>query len=116
MAGPLAGWIASVLCIAIWIKTGDPVWGALARAGAWLNVLNLIPVWVLDGGSAVLALGRSERLLLVAVAAVATYRLFTKDMPSETSRLIGAYYAALLVGLGAILQLVPGEGILPRAR
>jgi len=130
LAGPLAGWIASAFCIVIWFKTGDPVWGALARAGAWLNVLNLIPIWVLDGGSAALALDRSGRFLLVAIglalglilhevlffvlSAVAIYRLFTKDMPPEPSRIITAYYAILLVALGGILQLVPGQGIISR--
>lgn len=37
-------------------------WAALARAGAWLNVLNLIPLWVLDGGQAMSALGKLERI------------------------------------------------------
>jgi len=38
------------VCVLLWWKTGNGLWAALARAGAWLNVLNLIPVWLLDGG------------------------------------------------------------------
>src|SRR5205807_6480876 len=50
LAGPLAGFLASVACAVLWLQTGNPLWAALARAGAVLNLLNLIPVWVLDGG------------------------------------------------------------------
>ena len=40
----------------------------LARAGAVLNLLNLIPVWVLDGGQAAGVLGLMERAALLAMA------------------------------------------------
>jgi Zn-dependent protease len=127
LAGPLAGWIASAVCVAIWWKTGGPIWAALARVGAWLNVLNLIPVWVFDGGSAAYALGRIERLLLLAaslalglilhepvfyfLAAGALYRLFTHDLPAHPSKMITAYYLTLLVCLGGILHFIPGQGL-----
>ena len=127
LAGPLAGWIASALCVAIWWKTGGPIWAALARVGAWLNVLNLIPVWVFDGGSAAYALGRVERLLLLFgslalglmlhepvfyfLAAGALYRLFTNDLPVQPSKMIAAYYLTLLCCLGAVLHFIPGQGI-----
>jgi hypothetical protein len=52
LAGPLAGFFASLACAALWWQTHNPYWGALARVGAMLNLLNLIPVWVLDGGQA----------------------------------------------------------------
>src|SRR5437763_9799064 len=56
LAGPLAGTIAAALCAIIWRETGNQLWAALARASAWLNILNLMPVWVLDGGQAAAAL------------------------------------------------------------
>jgi Zn-dependent protease len=124
LAGPLAGWLASAVCLLIWWKTGDSLWAALARSSAWLNILNLIPVWILDGGSAITALGRLERALLLLgslalgitlgeavfyfVAAGAAYRLFTKDVPETPSRMIAAYYLALVVCLGLVLHAVPG--------
>lgn len=127
LAGPLAGWIASVICVAIWWKTGMPLWAGLARIGAWLNILNLIPVWVLDGGSAATALGRLERVLLLMaslalwlilgenvfflVAAGATYRLFTKDVPENPSRSVAAYYLVVLVLLAVILRVTPDQTI-----
>jgi Zn-dependent protease len=65
LAGPFAGFLASVACALIWYQTQDSIWAALAYSGAWLNLLNLIPVWVLDGGHAVLALGKTERFILL---------------------------------------------------
>jgi len=68
LAGPLAGLLASFACLAIWWETGDPLWAGLTRAGAWLNLMNLIPVWVLDGGQATNALDRNGRWSLLAAA------------------------------------------------
>lgn len=126
LAGPLAGWVAAAVCLLLWWRTGDNLWGALARSGAWLNVLNLTPVWVLDGGQAAEVLGRSHRLWLLAAGTVlwiglgegvfflivagAVYRLFSKDMPERSSYSTAVYYVALLVLLGFVLRMVPGHG------
>ena len=125
LAGPLAGWIAAAACALIWLKTGNGVWVALARAGAWLNVLNLIPVWVLDGGQAMAALDKSERYVLLTaclclwlllgesafflVAAGVVYRVFTKDLPDHSSHFTTAYYVAVLTSLGLLMKLMPGQ-------
>lgn len=124
LAGPFAGWIASVICLAIWWKTGDALWAGLARVSAWLNVLNLIPLWILDGGTAVSALGRTQRFLLstvglalwlflgetlfLIVGAGAAFRAFTKDLPEQPSQMITIYYVAVMVCLGIVLHIVPG--------
>jgi Zn-dependent protease len=124
LAGPLAGLLAAVACLILWWKTGNALWAALARAGAWLNLLNLIPVWVLDGGQATNALGKNARILLLCtcslcwyvfgesayflVACGVTYRLFTKDLPEESSGKIAGYFVFLIVALGAVMSLVPG--------
>jgi Zn-dependent protease len=126
LAGPLAGWISAAVCLLLWWKTGDGLWAALARAGAWLNVMNMIPVWVLDGGQAVLALGKMQRVILLTagvllwlalgesvfllVAAGATYRLFTKDLPETSSTPMTAYFIAVMILLGLLLRAVPGHG------
>jgi Zn-dependent protease len=73
LAGPLAGCLAAGACALIWRQTGIPLWAALARVGAWFNVLNLIPVWIFDGASAARALRKTECLLLLAVSAVLGY-------------------------------------------
>ncbi len=54
------GGVRSALVAELAIRSGQ----ALARVGAVLNLLNLIPIWVLDGGQAVLALSKMDRILL----------------------------------------------------
>src|SRR5882757_11177917 len=50
LAGPCAGAIGAAACALAWWQTGDGFWVGLASLTAMLNLLNLIPVWVLDGG------------------------------------------------------------------
>ena len=125
LAGPLAGWLASAGCLFLWWQTGSPIWAALARASAWLNALNLIPVWVLDGGQAARALDQSGRIavlttalamwlllgqgIFLLVAIGAGYRLFTKDLPPQPSMWITIYFCALMVSLGMVLYLLPPQ-------
>lgn len=130
LAGPLAGVIAAIACGLMWWKTGNPLWAALARSGAWLNVLNLIPVWMLDGGQAALALSKLERIALVTlclalwlflgenvfflVALGAGYRVFTKDTPPQPSLGTSFYFAAVLICLGVVMRMMPGHGFGPQ--
>jgi Zn-dependent protease len=123
LAGPLAGWFAAAVCLFLYGRTHQALWAALARTGAALNILNLIPVWMLDGGQAALALARTERILLLAaslglwlvsgesifflVTMGVTWRLFTKDLPPEPSWSTLAYYIALLAALAWILHATP---------
>jgi len=128
LAGPLAGWIAAAICFLLYAQTNDPLWAALARTGAVLNILNLIPVWVLDGGQAVGVLSAVERAALLAtslglwyytgegifffVSAGVTWRLFTAwkskdDSPQQSDWSTWAYYAALLIALAVILHATP---------
>jgi Zn-dependent protease len=127
LAGPLAGFFASVVCAVLWWQTGNPLWAGLARAGAFLNLLNLIPVWVLDGGQAALALSKTERILLLTaclalwlvlgesifflVALGAGYQVFMAgDLPAHPSRATAVYFASVLAALGVVLRLMPGQG------
>jgi Zn-dependent protease len=126
LAGPLAGLIGSAVCMAIFWRTGNSFWLALARFNACLNVLNLLPIWVLDGGQAALALNKTGRIILLTaaialwlilgegifflVAAGATYRLFTKDLSDQSNRIATAYYVAVLACLGIVLHFAPGHG------
>ena len=123
LAGPMAGCLGAVVCALIWLKTGDALWLGLASLSAMLNVLNLIPIWVLDGSQAIIALNRNERIVLSAaavlmaayfsqplfllVAAGAAYRLFTKDIPQAPSHAATAYYLIVLAALGYLIALAP---------
>jgi hypothetical protein len=44
LAGPLWGLGASLAALGMHLLTGSGVWGAIAQAGAWINLLNLIPI------------------------------------------------------------------------
>ena len=58
LAGPAAGALASLACWAIGSATNSSLFHALAYAGFFLNLFNLIPIGILDGG----AIWRSYRL------------------------------------------------------
>jgi Zn-dependent protease len=49
-AGPIAGTIASLATLILFLITDDPVYLLIAYAGFIINLLNLLPVGVLDGG------------------------------------------------------------------
>jgi Zn-dependent protease len=123
LAGPLAGWLGAATCGLVWWKTGNHLWAGLAHFTALINVLNLIPIWVLDGGQAIPALSKTGRIVLLCsclvlsiflkepifllVAGGAAYRLFDKPMPIGPSRITTAYFVAVLTALGLVLWLVP---------
>lgn len=76
LAGPLWGLGAAAAAYAVALASGSPAWAAIARAGAWLNLFNLLPIWQLDGGRGFRALSRGQRgivALTIAVAWVATH-------------------------------------------
>jgi Zn-dependent protease len=134
LAGPFAGLLASAACAVIFWRTGYPLWAALASVGAWLNALNLIPIFMLDGGQAVLALNRVGRGALIVIsvaiayitgqltfyliAAGAAYRVFTAiregDEPQESSTRILFFYTALLAALALLMHSMPGHGSFSR--
>src|SRR5882762_60969 len=123
LAGPLAGCLGAAGCGLLWWKTGNNLWAGLAHFTVLINVLNLIPIWVLDGGQAIPALSKTERIVLLCsclllsiflkepifhlVAGGAAYRLFDKAMPTAPSRFITGYFVAVLTLLGLVLWLVP---------
>jgi Zn-dependent protease len=125
LAGPLAGLLASVVCTAVWFYTGNNIWAALARSSAWLNIVNLTPLWVLDGGQAANALDKAQRIMvlvacallgayvwdisLAIVGAGTVYRLFTDDLPPQGSPRVTAYFIGVLAALALVLHLVPGR-------
>jgi Zn-dependent protease len=128
LAGPLAGFFASAVCAVLWWQTGNPLCAGLARVGAILNLLNLIPVWALDGGQAALALSKMERIaLLVACVALGLalgqnifflvalgfgyQAFFAGNLPARPSRATAVYFGAVLTALGVMIRLMPGHGL-----
>ncbi len=125
LAGPLWGLGAVVAAYGLFAATGWPILAALTRAGAWLNLFNLLPVWQLDGGRGFRALARRERwlatLLLAAcslasgeslallLALAAGVRTVMGEAPPTSDRRAFAEYALLALALTALCAIeVPG--------
>src|SRR6184192_3391801 len=68
IGGPMLGTMGAAVCEAIHLATGNPLFGALAYTGFFLNLFNLAPVGFLDGGRIVTAL--SPWLWLVGLVVV----------------------------------------------
>jgi len=123
LAGPAAGLFAAYIAAALFWQTGNPLWAALARTGAWLNLLNLIPVWILDGAGAILPLDKMGRLsllvfsallfwwsgqvVLLLLAAGFAWQLYRKQIPDDGSVAVQLYFAALLAALAGLLHATP---------
>lgn len=56
IAGPIFGALGALFCELVYLATGNPLFRALAYFGFWLNLFNLMPIGILDGGRVVTAL------------------------------------------------------------
>jgi len=116
LAGPLFGFLSGLMAYGVFLSTGRGVWLAVAQFAGWLNLLNLIPVLIFDGGSAMNALGKQGRWAVLAVSlalwiilheylflfvALGTgYRIWKRDFPAEPKQGIAYYFIALIVANG----------------
>ena len=125
LAGPLAGACGAALCGVLWLQTQERLWIALASFSAFINLMNMIPVWRLDGGQAIAAIGRAgcigiavaalvfaayfSQPLLLLVAGGALYRAFAKEQPAEmlSGNGVTAYFIVLLAVLAYLSALAP---------
>jgi Zn-dependent protease len=51
LAGPAAGGLAAAVCWGVASATGSSLLHALAYAGFFLNLINMLPIGILDGGA-----------------------------------------------------------------
>jgi len=116
LAGPLFGFISGLISYGIFLSTGHGVWLAVAHVAGWLNLLNLIPVFIFDGASALNAVGLQGRLALLLVSLVmwymlrenlfllvalgTGYRIWKRDFPPEPRQGIAYYFIALAIANG----------------
>lgn len=56
IGGPMLGTLGAGICYLVYLATNNPLFGALAYTGFFLNLFNLMPVGFLDGGRIVTAL------------------------------------------------------------
>jgi Zn-dependent protease len=91
VAGPVAGGIAALACLVYGAAVGSDLLLALAYAGFFLNLINLLPIGILDGGHIL----RSWRVLRAGGGSTS---------PVEARRL-GGVVAAYSVALAAALAI-----------
>ncbi len=123
LAGPFAGLLTALVCGGIALATGSPLFSALAHVGAWLNVLNLVPVLGLDGAQATYAMDRTQRWLIFAtgliffgllhewvflfVAIGMAWRLWGGGFAEKPSTRTMVRYVLLLFALGLVIYRFP---------
>lgn len=124
LAGPLWGFAAALVCFLIAIGLHSPLFAALAKVGAWINLFNLVPVWQLDGSRAFRSLTRMHRWVAVAgvaasfafsrepwlllILVVGAFRAFGKDAAEEPDSQALGEYLFLTVALSA-LTMIPAN-------
>jgi Zn-dependent protease len=123
LAGPEWGLAAALFAFALYAFTGYQLWAAVARAGAWINLFNLIPVWQLDGARGLRTLDRNQTWMLaflsagmwlwvqdgmlLILTALMVYRAFTtRNQPDEPDWNGFIRFAGLITVL-SILCLIP---------
>lgn len=127
LAGPLAGAVGAAFCGLMWLRTQDRLWIALASFSAFINLMNLIPLWRLDGGQAIAAVDRAGRVviavaslllaayfsqpLLLLVAGGAAFRAFGNEPSADIPRSYGViiYFIALLAVLAYLSTMQPTQ-------
>lgn len=125
-AGPVVGSIAALLCIPLYLSTGNRVFMALAYTGFFLNLFNLIPVHPLDGGRIVTAISPKLWFLGIPLLTAAAIKFFNPviiiflilgiselykyyknpkkeyyEMPTSTKLIFTLVYFGLIAVLGA---------------
>jgi len=113
LAGPLFGLVAAMACWGIFAFTHlgptvaargryGPIFLVLANVGAWINFINLLPIFGLDGAQASLALSRLQRAMIAGTCLLffgltANVGRFGSDMVGPNTQWI-----FLIVGLGMV--------------
>ncbi len=73
LAGPIYGLGAALVSLGLWQITELPIFAAIAGVGAWINLFNLLPFGSLDGGRAMQAMSRIEKIACIVCVGVAWY-------------------------------------------
>ena len=123
LAGPFFGLLTAVACGAAAIATHNPLWSALAHVGAWLNLINLMPILGLDGAQATYSLDRTQRWLVLATALIffgvlhegpfafvaigMAWRLWRGGYAEKPSTRTLVRFVLLLFALGVVIYVFP---------
>jgi len=128
LAGPTFGLLFAGVCGGIARWRGETIdtpglWSALAHVSAWLNLLNLIPVYIFDGEKAATALDRMQRWLVLATTLIffgmlheipflllgvgMAWRLWRDDGSEKPHSKTLAHFVLLMFLLGMIMYVFP---------
>ncbi|MFN0059530.1 MAG: site-2 protease family protein [Planctomycetota bacterium] len=115
LAGPVAGLLTAALVFAVFVATELPVFGAIAKFGAIVNLFNLLPMPPLDGGAGIRSLNIPQRWFLafvicgawmltnegylVLILLLAVVRCFQPRVPKAGDLPGLALYAGLVIAL-----------------
>jgi Zn-dependent protease len=118
LAGPFFGFLSGLIAYGIYSATHQMIWLAVAQFAGWLNLINLIPVGIFDGGAALTALGQQQRLMILAVclalafilhewafafvAAGTAYRIWKRDFSSEPRQGTAFLYMGIAAANGIL--------------
>ena len=128
IAGPIAGTLGATAAFALFLATRNDVFLLTAWIGFYINLFNLIPIWMLDGswilapvskwfqvaGYAIIAAGAvflhffvSPLLIIIALLGIPTLvqRFRAADTPYYTSVPTGARWAMGSAWLGLVIYL-----------
>ncbi|HEU4886796.1 MAG TPA: site-2 protease family protein [Thermoanaerobaculia bacterium] len=117
LAGPAAGTAASLICLQIYKWTTDPLWLYIAFLGFGLNLINLVPIgmldggrisaaiskwmWVLGGGMIVYKVIQQPNPLIILIAVLAVFQVYASLNREKTDphyfEITGAQRAAIAV-------------------
>src|SRR5215467_2488505 len=75
IAGPIAGALASMVCLAIARQNPDTVWAPLAYFGFFINLFNLIPIVPFDGGRVLGAIDR--RIWIIGFIGLVAFQIWS---------------------------------------
>jgi Zn-dependent protease len=127
LAGPAAGTAASLICLQIYKWIDDPLWLLIAFLGFGLNLINLLPIGMLDGGrisaavtkwmwvfggaAVVYKVVQQPNPLIVLIAVLAAFQVYASlnrektdphyyDIPGAQRAAIAVLYFALVIFLG----------------
>ncbi|HEY7501179.1 MAG TPA: site-2 protease family protein [Vicinamibacterales bacterium] len=121
LAGPWWGLGAAIAAYTGSLAGGGPLWAAIAKTGAWINLFNLMPIWQLDGGRGFAAMTRPDRWLAAGALAagwmitgdglfvllllVAIGQAFSGSAPTERDSGATTQYVALTIALSLVFKI-----------
>ena len=126
LAGPIAGTLASLASLAIWKSTANPLYLLIAFVGFGINLVNLLPIgmldggrisaavtkwmWVFGGGVLIYKVVKQPNPLLIVILLLAAFQVYASIMREKEDRfyevtpaqrtVIALVYFALVVFLG----------------